>query len=721
MSATTRRPQIPHSGALARLADLAYRRRGGMIVAWIATLAAVVVIAPRVGGDYNADYSTPGSESEAAADLLASGFGPGSAFTIDAVWTADRGAHDPAVRSRVDAFLAKASRLESVGDPLPTRVSRGGTIAISSLQLDRKPWDVPDATGKRMIDEAEAASGNGLRIELGGGPIMSAEGGQSPQGVGFLVAAIVLVIAFGSVVAAGLPLAAALFGLGISSSLILVLALVVDVPDWAPAVAGLIGIGVGIDYALLVVTRFRFALSRGSEPHDAVIEAVSTAGRSVLLAGSTVVVSLLGLFLVGASYLHGVALSASLAVLVVMIAAVTLVPALLAFAGRRVDRLRIPGLRRGSRLEETAPAARWSRVIQRHPSAGLIAGSAVLLAIAAPALGLRLGFPDAGNDPAATTTRKAYDLAAEGFGPGANGPLLIAARLPRPADAATLDRVARRLRGAPDVAFVGPPRLDRTRKLAEIAVVPTSSPQSRATEALVHRIRDSVLPAGLAGSGITASVGGTTAAFVDQASFVQARLPIFVAGVVALSFLILLAAFRSPLIALKAALMNLLSVAAAYGAISLFAAGGFAGGLIGIDHQIPVAPFIPVMMFAILFGLSMDYEVFLLSRVREEFLHHGRTDQAVADGLARTARVITAAAAIMVVVFLAFVVSDTVFLKLLGIGMATAIFVDATIVRMVLVPAVMQLLGRANWWLPGWLDRILPRLDPEPAASRPQR
>jgi RND superfamily putative drug exporter len=345
----------------------------------------------------------------------------------------------------------------------------------------------------------------------------------------------------------------------------------------------------------------------------------------------------------------------------------------------------------------------------------------VLLAIAAPALGLRLGFPDAGNDPVGTTTRQAYDLAAEGFGPGANGPLLIAAKLSQPNDAATLDRVAQRLRAAPDVAFVGAPRLDRARRVAAITVVPETSPQSKATEHLVQRIRDSVLPAGLAGSGITAYVGGTTAAFVDQASFVRSRLPIFVAGVVALSFLILLAAFRSPLIALKAALMNLLSVGAAYGAISLFAAGGFAGGLIGIDHQVPIAPFIPVMMFAILFGLSMDYEVFLLSRIREEYLRHGRTDQAVTDGLARTARVITAAAAIMVVVFLAFMVSDTVFLKLLGIGMATAILVDATIVRMVLVPAVMQLLGRANWWLPRWLDRILPRLDPEPAASRPQR
>jgi len=357
----------PRRGALARLADLAYRRRGRVIVAWIAALAAVIALGSQVGGTYHADYTTPGSDSAAAASLIERAFRTGAPDTIDVVWRSRSGAADPAARAQVDRFLAEASRLKGIARPLPTRVSLDGRIAISSLQLDRKPWDVPVSTGKRMIHEARAASTNGLQIELAGGPIMNAEGGQSPQGVGFFVAAIVLLIAFGSLVAAGLPLATALFGLGISSSLILVLALVIDVPEWAPAVAGLIGIGVGVDYALLVLTRFRFALSRGNDPHEAVVEAVSTAGRSVLLAGSTVVISLLGLFLVGVSYLHGVALSASLAVLVVMLAAVTLLPALLALAGRRVDRLRVPGLHRGPRVEQAAPAARWARLIQRHP------------------------------------------------------------------------------------------------------------------------------------------------------------------------------------------------------------------------------------------------------------------------------------------------------------------------------------------------------------------
>jgi RND superfamily putative drug exporter len=315
-------PSGPRRGALAQLADLAYRRRGRVIAAWVAALAAVIALGAQVGGTYHADYTTPGSDSAAAASLIERGFRTGAPDTIDVVWRSQRGAADPAARARVDRFLAQASRLKGIAGSLPTRVSSDGRIAISSLQLARKPWDVPVSTGKRLIEQARAASGNGLEIELAGGPIMSAEGGQSPQGVGFFVAAIVLLIAFGSLVAAGLPLATALFGLGISSSLILVLALAIDVPDWAPAVAGLIGIGVGIDYALLVLTRFRFALSQGNDPRQAVVEAVSTAGRSVLLAGSTVVISLLGLFLVGVSYLHGVALSASLAVLVVMLAAV---------------------------------------------------------------------------------------------------------------------------------------------------------------------------------------------------------------------------------------------------------------------------------------------------------------------------------------------------------------------------------------------------------------
>jgi putative drug exporter of the RND superfamily len=716
-------PTVPTSGAprgfVARLAELACRRRGWMVLAWIVLLPAVIALGARFAGEFAADYSTPGSESKAAADLIAARFPGSTGDTIDVVWQAPSGVRDPAVAAKVERFLAGASRLEGVGEPGRAQVSPDGTIAVTRLDLERRVWDVPTESGERLIDMAEDASGSDVRIELGGGVIRNAQGGTSPEFAGLIAAAIVLLLTFGSVVAAGLPLLTALFGLGISIGLIGLLALVVDVPEWAPAVAGLMGIGVGIDYSLLVLTRFRAAFSAGHTRRDAILEAITTAGRSVLIAGVTVVVSLLGLFFMGVSYLRGVALSAGLAVLVVMAAAVTLLPALLAFAGERVNRLAIPGLAwtlRPPGLD--APAARWSRLVQRRPWPAAFIATAILLALAAPVLGLRLGFPDAGNDQRDTTTREAYDLIAQGFGPGANGPLLVAVDLPRRDATQALPGLAGRLRADAGVAFVAPPRVNRSRNAALVAVVPSSSPQSQDTEDLVHRLRDHVLPDALASSGATAHLGGVTPSFVDQSEWVTDRLPLFIGGIAVIAALLLLFAFHAPLIALKAGLMNLLSIGAAYGVVALAAEGGSFGQLFGIDTDTPVPPFIPVMMFAILFGLSMDYEVFILSRVREEYLRHGDTSRAVADGIAQTARVITAAGAIMVVVFLAFLLSTEVFLKLLGLGMATAIFVDATIVRMVLVPAIMQLLGRRNWWIPGWLDRVLPRLDvPAPSMS----
>jgi RND superfamily putative drug exporter len=356
-------------------------------------------------------------------------------------------------------------------------------------------------------------------------------------------------------------------------------------------------------------------------------------------------------------------------------------------------------------------------MVQRHPWRFAIASTAVLLALAAPALGMRLGFADAGNNPPDKMTRQAFDLNTEGFGPGSNGPLLVVARLPDRAAAARLAPLVTAARKDRGVAFVTAPRLNPAGDAAIVTIVPRTGPQSAATDNLVARLRQQTIPQTLRGSEIDTFLGGSTATFDDQSSYIADRLPVFFLGIIGLSFLLLLFAFHSPLISLKAGIMNLLSIGAAYGVMALFAKGGTIGGLIGIDHEVPIAPFMPVIMFAILFGLSMDYEVFLLSRIREEYLRHGDTHRAVADGLAKTARVITAAAAIMVVVFLAFLTDDQVFLKLIGIGLATAIFVDASIVRMVLVPAVMQLLGSRNWWIPGWLERILPRLDLEPAAA----
>jgi putative drug exporter of the RND superfamily len=704
---------------LARLGDLTYRRRGRMVLGWIVLLAAVLVLTPAIAGDFDAALETTGSESAAAAALLEDRFAHGSSETIDVVWEAESGAGTGAARATVDRFLNDASELEGIGETEPPRISEDGTVGFARLQLTGRAWDVPTSTGEELIDRAQEVSGAGLRIELGGRAIREAQEGGEPEAAGFLAAAIILLVAFGSIVAAGLPLAIALVSLGISSALIGVVAALIDTPDFAPAVTALIGIGVGIDYALLVLTRFRTALDGGADTRASIVEAVSTAGRSVLIAGGTVVISVLGLFLMGTSFLGGVAVSASVAVLVVMAAAVTLLPALLGFLGPKVNRLRLPGLGRALHPGRQTTAARWSAMIQRRPWTAAIAGTAILLALAAPILGLRLGFPDAGNDRAGTTTRAAYDLVSEGFGPGANGRVLVAAELPSAHGAAELERLSNRLEGDPYVAFATEPRLNRSGDAAVITVVPRASPQDTATDDLVERMRELIVPSTLAGSGIEAHVGGQTAAFIDQKGATAPRLPLFIAGVVGLSFLLLLAAFRAPVVALKAGVMNLLSVGAAYGVVAAVAQGGLVGELIGISADTPVPVFIPVMMFAVLFGLSMDYEVFLLSRIREEYLASGETSRAVVEGLAKTARVITAAAAIMVVVFTAFIFSPESFLKLMGIGMAAAILVDATVVRMVLVPAVMQLIGRANWWLPRWLDPLLPRLDLESERAAP--
>jgi RND superfamily putative drug exporter len=720
---------------LASLAEIACRRRGTVVLVWIAAMVVTIGLGSALAGEYNADYDTPGSESEAAGNLTEREFEGYSGQEIYVAWKDEAGADSPAARERVNAFLDEAKQVDHVAEETPIRISEDATIGATTLPLTVPGWDVPKEDGEKLIDAAEANSGNGLEIKLGGDPIYAAQESTSPEGIGFLGGAIVLLIAFGSIIATGLPLAIALVGLGITSGgLILLLANVIDVPDWTTAVSGLIGIGVGIDYALLVLTRFRSAMAQGKTTHDAIVEANTTAGRSVIIAGSTVVIAVLGLFLTGLPYMYGVAISASLAVLVVMVAAVTLLPALLAYLGPRVNKLRIPFLGRTLKAEgdSHSPAARWSHAVQRRPWLAAIIAAAILLALAAPGLGMRLGFPDAGNDPPDTMTRQAYDLNTEGFGPGTNGPLVIALELPDQAAESEVDAFVTRLNGEEGVEFVADPVINQDGTAAIVNVIPSSSPQDEETQDLVKRLREEAVPAQLGGTGITAQLGGTgitahiggvTAALEDQSEYITDRMPLFIAGIVGLSFLLLLVAFHSPLISLKAAIMNLLSVTAAYGVMTLFAQGGGLSALIGIDHEVPIAPFLPVMMFAILFGLSMDYEVFLISRIREEYLKDGNTSRAVADGLAKTARVITAAAAVMVVVFLAFLAAPDVFLKLFGIGLAAAIFLDATLVRMVLVPAVMQILGDRNWWIPDWLERILPRLDVErrvaPAGGRP--
>ncbi len=490
------------------------------------------------------------------------------------------------------------------------------------------------------------------------------------------------------------------------------------VPEFAPQVASMIGIGVGIDYALFIVTRYRQALAAGRDPQASVLEAATTAGRAVLFAGTTVVISLLGMFLMRFSFLNGLALGASAAVAMVMLASITLLPAVLGFAGTNIDKFSIPFLHRKEDDHRTTLAWRWSREVQRYPWPTALVSLAVLVVLALPLFSIHLGSADAGNDLPSTTTRKAYDLLAKGFGPGHNGPLVLAADLSKPGSVKVLGPLEQQLRTVPGIAAVAPPQVNPQGNAAIVSVIPTTSPQDVKTEKLVHHLRDDVIPGVVKGTGATVDVGGTTAVVIDMSATIGARLPWFIGAVIALSFLLLMCVFRSVVVALKAAVMNVLSIGAAYGLVVAVFQWGWAKSLFGIEKG-PIEAWVPMMLFAILFGLSMDYEVFLISRIREEWLRTGDNAQSVVDGLAMTARVITAAAAIMIAVFLSFVLGDLRVLKMVGFGLAAAVFIDATIVRMVLVPATMELLGNANWWLPRWLDRLLPRVAVEAAPEPP--
>jgi RND superfamily putative drug exporter len=713
-------------GPLGRLAGWAFRRRGRVLLAWVAAFAAATGLAAAFAGDFAADYSAPGSDSRQARDLMAERFPAQAGDTIDVVVQAEGGVTTADVRSDVTDLLADLETMPhvaSVDDPYaaPGAISADGQTLVAHLTLDlTNPVDMPIEDTEELLAAADGADRPGLEVSLGGQSIQMAEQAEiGSETIGLAAAAVILLLTFGSVVAAGLPIVTAVAGLAVSGTLTGLVAAVIDVPDWSTSLATMMGIGIGIDYVLLMVTRFREWRAAGLDPHAATVATADTAGRSVLVAGGTVVVSMLGLFAMGLSFMRGAAVVTIVAVLVVMAAALTLFPALLGYLGRRIERLRLPlGRRRPVQVAEgghVVPArgwVRWSRLVDRHSVVAAVAGVGILLALAAPFLGVRFGFPDAGNDIEGKSTRQAYDTVAEGFGAGANGPLLLVADLAG-GDAAVIDDLAGRLATTPGVAAVTPPVLNPAGDAALLTVVPTTGPQAAETEDLVRALRDDVIPASVDGIGAEVHVGGVTATSIDSTSNIASRLPLLIGGVVALSMLLLLVAFRSIAIPVTAALMNLLSVAAAYGVVALVLEGGWAGQLIGIDTETPMPAFIPVLMFAVLFGLSMDYEVFLVSRMRESWLRTRDNSRAIVDGLSGTGRVITAAAAIMVAVFAAFIPSPEVFLKVIGVGMAAAIFVDATVVRMLLVPAIMHLLGRANWWLPASWERRLPQLHVE--------
>ena len=707
-------PQQPHRpGVLGRLADAMFVHRRKVLAGWIALLVLAAVAGTTLKGTFTADYNTPGSGSAAAAERLEQKFAGRSGDSVDLVWSSAQGVRSPAVVERIDRFLDEAGRVSGIVPGTTARgaeVSRDGRTAIARLPLDRPSGAVAATSGERIAELLTETQGDGVQVAANGSIAgLEPEAGMSAELIGIAVAAVVLLVTFGTVVAAGLPLLLALFGVAIAVMLGLVLAAVVDTPDWAVQVSLMIGIGVGIDYALLILTRYRTATRSGRSPRAATVEAMSTAGHSAMVAGATVVIALMGLFLMRLPYLNGVALAASLAVLVVMAATATLLPALISLTHKRIDRLQIGRLGREAADPDATRVARLARVIDRRPVLGLAVSLALLAVLAAPLTGIRFGFPDAGNEAKDTTTRQAYDLVAEGFGAGSNGPLIAVATTEGPGAQAAVERLRGAVERDRDVVAVAPAQFNDARDTAMLMITPAQGPSTDSTKRLVERLREGPLAA----AGVPVALGGQTASTVDQATTTAGRLPLFIGAVVALAFLLLTASFRAPVIALKAGVLTVLSIAASYGVVALVAEGGWAGQLVGIDSDVPVPPFIPVMMFAVLFGLSMDYEVFLISRIKEERERLGDARAAVVAGLARTSKVITAAALIMISVFGAFALAPDLILKLIGVGLAAAIFIDAIIVRMLLLPAVMRLLGETAWWTPG-------RRWPAPATVTPQ-
>ncbi|MBZ4320760.1 MMPL family transporter [Streptomyces huiliensis] len=714
------------------LARWCLRRRLAVVLLWLVALAGTAAAAALAGSSYSEDYRVPGTESGRATALLERDF-PGSGGDDTIVWhTASGTVRSADVRQRMSHTLREIAELPgvaSVDGPYTGsggRISPDGRTAYADLAFrGAHGGGDPDAGQVRaVVDTARAAAGDDLEVALGGSSIGLTEGANShlSELVGIVVAAVVLFVVFGSLAACLLPIATALVGVGTAAAGTVLLGHVMPVAGFAPMLGTLIGLGVGIDYALFIVTRHRKGLRQGLSVQEAAERAVATTGRAVVFAGGTVCAALLGMLVLRLDFLIGVALAASLTVLLTVAASLTLLPALLSFLGRRVlgRRERRSAVPAGPGPDApTGLAARWSALVERRPKLLAAVAAGVMLVLALPAFALHLGTSDQGNNPASSTTRQAYDLLADGFGPGVNGPLTLVAELDGAGERLAFDRLPARLRGTPGIASVGPAEHGRGGASGVIAVVPDGSPQSRATSDLVRRLRAETLPRATAGTGLEVRVGGPTASYDDFAAVIRGKLPLFVGTVIGLGCVLLLLAFRSVGIPLKAAAMNIAAVASSFGLIVAVFQWGWGSESLGLGRAGPIEPFLPVVMIAVLFGLSMDYQVFLVSRMYEEWLATRDNRRAVRVGLAETSRVINSAAIIMISVFLAFVLSGDRVIAMFGIGLAAAVALDAFVLRTLLVPALMHLLGGANWWLPRWLERRLPRISIEPPEPLP--
>ena len=711
------------SRILYRWGRAAARHPWRMIGLWLVVAVAVLGLEASVGGETSDDWSLPGTEAQLGADVLEQSF-PTEGGVAGRVVFADPDGDitDAKARAAIESTLAEMKAGPNVlavtdpFDPVQPAVSPDGRVAFATVRYSIDPPG--PAEGEAALDAVEIARQAGLQAELSREVLRGVEEVEGKEAIGLAIAVVVLLVAFGSVIAAGIPIGSAIFGIFVGLGLVTVMAGFTDVPSVSPLIATMIGIGVGIDYALFVVTRHRGFLAEGKDPVESAALANATAGTAVLFAGSTVVIALIGLVLAGIPSIATMGYASAITVAVAMAGAVTLLPAFLGLAGHRIDRWKIGRRVRTSESTKAAHhtlAGRWADHVGRHPWRYAIGSFVVLVAIAAPVLDMRTGLTDDGVAGTEHTYRQAYDLLAAGFGPGFNGPFTIAVDSHDDAqlDAGQLAALQSAVAGTEGVAFTTAPVVSPSGTTAVITAFPTTGPSDAATEELVHTLRDEVIPGAMGEANVDTYVTGQTAAFIDISEKLASRLPIFIVAVVGLSFLLLMLVFRSVLVPLKAAVMNLLSIGAAYGVVVAVFQWGWGNELIGVSDTVPVSPFLPMIMFAILFGLSMDYEVFLLSRVREEFVRTGDSHRSVVDGLASTARVISSAALIMISVFAAFLLTPDVEVKMFAVGLTVAVLVDATIVRMVLVPSTMALMGDANWWLPGWLDRILPHVDVE--------
>ncbi|MEU6133635.1 MMPL family transporter [Nocardioides sp. NPDC047086] len=687
---------ITRPSPLRRLASFSQRHHWTALLLWVVVLVGVTVSAQSIGDDYRNSFDIPGTQSQEMADLQAK-HGGSTGDEVRAVIHDERGWDtDQKAVDQLLADLAEVPHVETVeaADPQRGSVSEDGTTALVTVVMDAEAGELPISAYEPFLDLADETSTGDLQIEMAGDSmreVNEGEGGSS-EGIGMLAALVIMLFMFGSFLAASLPLITAIFAVGTTFGVVTLLSHLTTIPDYTVPMLMIVGLGVGIDYALLVFSRYRSELLGGATREDATATAIDTAGRSVLFAGVSVILALCGLYVLQLTSIQGVVLGVALTVLMTMIAAVTLLPSLLTLFGKRLEK----SVRRHAARSRREPGQRWrawASGVQRHPWAALVVSLVTLGVLAAPVLGLQLGFADAGNDDASSTTRKAYDLVGEKFGPGANGPLVVMTEGPQEQAGAAYEQV----QGYAGVAAVTPPQPSADGAVFTSIAFPETGPQDAGTTELVKDLR--------ADLGDDVLVGGSTAALIDYSDAVGKKLPLFIGIVVGLSALLLMCVFRSVAVAIKAAILNVLSIAASMGAMTYV----FQEGLLGVEPG-PIEAFLPVMTFAIVFGLSMDYEVFLISRMREEWLRSGDAQEAVREGLAHTGGVITAAAAIMVVVFGAFWFSPDRMLQEMGFVMAVAVLLDAVVVRCLVVPAVMRLLGARAWWLPRWLDRILPRL-----------